>query len=161
MRSTSPGLVSAAVGSLLWAATALHAQAQAPRPRPVVVADTLLSQRTASGVRYTVRQLGSGPTAQAGDRMLVHYTGFLPDGHIFDSSVAQGKPLRLRVGRGEVIPGWDEILLLLPAGSRARVWIPAALAYGTTGVVNPDDDSKFTVPPNTNLIFELEIVKVR
>ncbi|UOQ73945.1 FKBP-type peptidyl-prolyl cis-trans isomerase [Hymenobacter cellulosilyticus] len=126
-----------------------------------MLADTVLSQRTASGVRYTVRQPGTGPQARIGDRMLVHYTGFLPDGHIFDSSVGQGKPLRLRVGRGEVIPGWDEILLLLPQGSRARVWIPAALAYGARGVLNPDDDSKFIVPPNTNLVFELEIVKVR
>ncbi|WP_157807773.1 FKBP-type peptidyl-prolyl cis-trans isomerase [Hymenobacter chitinivorans] len=137
------------------------ARAQTTAARPAVLApDTALSQRTASGVRYTVRQRGTGPTAQVGDRMLVHYTGFLPDGHIFDSSVSQGRPLRLRVGKGEVIPGWDEILLLLPAGSRARVWIPAALAYGPTGVLNPDDDSKYNVPPNTDLVFELEVVKV-
>ena len=150
------------VGILLGTGLSLRAQAQTtPPPRPAVLADTVLSEHTASGVRYTVRQRGTGPQAQAGDRMLVHYTGFLPDGHIFDSSVGQGRPLRLRVGRGEVIPGWDELLLLLPAGSRARVWIPARLAYGSTGVLNPDDDSKFTVPPNTNLVFELEIVKVR
>ncbi|MCB2379358.1 FKBP-type peptidyl-prolyl cis-trans isomerase [Hymenobacter sp. BT635] len=143
---------------LLGAPTAALAQ---QRPAPTAVADTALQQRTASGVRYTIRQLGTGPKAQTGDRMQVHYTGFLPDGHIFDSSVAQGRPLRLKVGTGEVIPGWDEVLLLLPAGSRARVWIPAALAYGPTGVRNPDDDSRFTVPPNTSLIFELEVVKVR
>ncbi|MCB2409897.1 FKBP-type peptidyl-prolyl cis-trans isomerase [Hymenobacter lucidus] len=138
---------------------ALTAQAQTS-PRPAV-ADTTLSERTASGVRYTVRQLGSGPKARKGDRMLVHYTGLLPDGHIFDSSVAQGKPLRLRVGTGQVIPGWDEVLLLLPMGSRARIWIPAALAYGSAGVRNPDDETQFIVPPNANLIFEVEVVKVR
>ncbi|TGE16999.1 FKBP-type peptidyl-prolyl cis-trans isomerase [Hymenobacter elongatus] len=136
------------------------AQAQV-RPGHPAVADTALSQKTANGVRYTVRQLGTGPKAQTGDRMQVHYTGLLPDGHIFDSSVAQGRPLRLRVGQGEVIPGWDEILLLLPMGSRARVWIPAALAYGSTGVRNPDDEQRFIVPPNTDLIFELEVVKIR
>ncbi|TGE26001.1 hypothetical protein E5K00_12660 [Hymenobacter aquaticus] len=140
---------------LLSGPLAGHAQ-----QRPAV-ADTALQQKTASGVRYTIRQLGTGAKAQTGDRMLVHYTGFLPDGHIFDSSVAQGRPLRLKVGTGDVIPGWDEILPLLPAGSRARVWIPAALAYGSTGVRNPDDDTQFTVPPDTNLIFELEVVKVR
>ncbi|UOQ54689.1 FKBP-type peptidyl-prolyl cis-trans isomerase [Hymenobacter cellulosivorans] len=150
----------AAFAVLLGLSSGRAAQAQTTAPRPTVLADTILSQRTASGVRYTVRQRGTGAQAQAGDRMLVHYTGFLPDGHIFDSSVSQGRPLRLRVGKGEVIPGWDEILLLLPAGSRARVWIPAALAYGAQGVRNPDDDSQFTIPPNTNLVFELEVVKV-
>jgi FKBP-type peptidyl-prolyl cis-trans isomerase len=93
--------------------------------------------------------------------MAVHYTGFLPDGHIFDSSVAQGKPLRLRVGRGEVIPGWDEVLLHLPAGARAWVSIPARLAYGAQGVRNPDDERRYLSPPDTNLVFELEIVKVK
>ncbi|TGE21137.1 FKBP-type peptidyl-prolyl cis-trans isomerase [Hymenobacter metallicola] len=148
--------------SLLGLATGgLSLPTQAQTPTRPSVADTALTQRTASGVRYTIRQQGTGPIAQSGDRMQVHYTGFLPDGHIFDSSVAQGRPLRLRVGRGEVIPGWDEMLLLLPMGSRARIWIPAALAYGSTGVLNPDDDTKFMVPPNTDLIFEVEIVKVR
>lgn len=148
-------------GFLALALSRLTPAAQAQAILRPAVADTALSERTASGVRYTVRQPGSGPTARKGDRMQVHYTGLLPDGHIFDSSVAQGKPLRLRVGTGQVIPGWDEVLLLLPMGSRARIWIPAALAYGSAGVRNPDDDTQFIVPPNTSLIFEVEVVKVR
>jgi FKBP-type peptidyl-prolyl cis-trans isomerase len=117
--------------------------------------------RLPSGVRYVVRTPGSGAVAQAGDRMAVHYTGFLPDGHIFDSSVAQGRPLRLRVGRGEVIPGWDEVLQKLPAGTRAWVFIPAAQAYGTKGARHPDDESRYLIPPGTDLVFELEVVRVR
>jgi FKBP-type peptidyl-prolyl cis-trans isomerase len=141
----------AAIGGLLLLLLTAPARAMAP-------ADTL---RLASGVRYVVHVPGSGAAAQVGDRMAVHYTGFLPDGHIFDSSVAQGKPLRLRVGRGEVIPGWDEVLLLLPAGTRAWVSIPAAQAYGSRGVRHPDDESRFLIPPNTNLVFELEVVRIR
>ena len=53
------------------------------------------------------------------------------------------------------------MLLLLPQGSRARVWIPAHLAYGATGVRDPDDDSRYLVPPNSDLQFELEVVAVR
>jgi FKBP-type peptidyl-prolyl cis-trans isomerase len=96
-----------------------------------------------------------------GTRVAVRYTGFLPDGHVFDATAASGGSLRFRVGRGEVIPGWDELLPLLPAGSRVRVWIPAQLAYGSTGVPDPDDDSRFLIPPNTELIFELQVLSVR
>ena len=135
--------------------TALLLSAAVARATP---ADTV---RLASGVRYVVREPGSGSPAQPGDRMAVHYTGFLPDGHMFDSSAGQGRPLRLRVGRGEVIPGWDEVLLLLPAGARAWVSIPAAQAYGSKGVRSPDDERRFLIPPDTNLVFELEIARIR
>jgi FKBP-type peptidyl-prolyl cis-trans isomerase len=130
----------------------------APAARAQSAADTV---RLADGVRYVVRMPGAGPLAQPGDWMAVHYTGFLPDGHIFDSSVAQGRPLRLRVGRGEVIPGWDAVLLHLPAGARAWVSIPADQAYGSKGVRNPDDDSQFLIPPGSPLVFELEVVRIR
>lgn len=120
--------------------------------------DTL---HTASGLRYLIKTLGTGPTPQPGDKLTVDYTGFLPNGKVFDSSATDGRPLRLRVGHGEVIKGWDEVLLLLPAGTRARVWIPAALAYGAQGARDPDDDSRYTIPPNTDLVFELTVVKVK
>ncbi|QNE38123.1 hypothetical protein F1C16_00410 [Hymenobacter sp. NBH84] len=121
-------------------------------------ADTV---QTASGLRYLVATPGTGPTPQPGDKLVVEYSGFLPSGKVFDSSAVDGHPLRLRVGRGEVIKGWDEVLLLLPAGTRARVWIPAALAYGAKGARDPDDDSRYLIPPNTDLVFDLTVVKVR
>ena len=128
--------------------------------------DSLLQRAvtTASGLRYTVRQPGNGARPLTGDRVTVHYTGFLAtDGHIFDTSVQQGGPLKVRAGRGIVIKGFDEALLLLPEGSRARVWIPAALAYGAKGRLDPDDEAgkRYLIPPNSDLIFELEILKVK
>lgn len=125
--------------------------------------DSLLSRavQTASGLRYAVRQPGTGPLASPGTRVTVHYTGFLPDGKVFDASVKQGGPIRVRAGRGEVIKGWDEALLLLPEGTRARLWIPARLAYGGKGARNPDDESRYLIPPDTDLVFELEVVKVK
>ena len=116
---------------------------------------------TPGGVRYLVRETGTGLKPQPGSRVAVRYSGFLPDGHSFDATAASGGPLRFRVGRGEVIPGWDELLPLLPAGTRVRTWIPAALAYGAKGVTDPDDDRHFVIPPNTDLIFELQLVSVR
>ncbi|RSK32369.1 FKBP-type peptidyl-prolyl cis-trans isomerase [Hymenobacter metallilatus] len=129
-------------------------------------ADSLLARATttASGLQYAVRQLGTGARPQPGDRVTVHYTGFLAaDGHIFDTSVQQGGPLKVKAGRGIVIKGFDEALLLLPEGSRARVWIPAALGYGTKGRLDLDDDTgkRYLIPPNSDLIFELEVLKVK
>ncbi|MCA8832809.1 FKBP-type peptidyl-prolyl cis-trans isomerase [Hymenobacter pini] len=128
--------------------------------------DSLLSRAitTASGLRYAIRQPGTGPLPQPGDRVTVHYTGLLAaDGRIFDTSVQQGGPLKLKVGRGEVIKGFDEALLLLPVGSRVRVWIPAALAYGAKGRPDPDDEAgkRYLIPPNADLIFELEVLKIK
>ncbi|WP_167855498.1 FKBP-type peptidyl-prolyl cis-trans isomerase [Hymenobacter fodinae] len=125
--------------------------------------DSLLARatQTTSGLRYTVRQPGKGPTAHSGDKVTVHYTGFLPNGHVFDASVKQGGPLKVRVGRGEVIKGWDEALQLLPEGTRARLWIPARLAYAAKGVRDPDDDRRYLVPPQTDLVFEVEILRVK
>ncbi|WP_460500418.1 FKBP-type peptidyl-prolyl cis-trans isomerase [Hymenobacter agri] len=118
-------------------------------------------QRTPHGVRYAFRVRGTGALPQAGQRVSARYTGFLPDGHLFDSSEGQGGLLKFRVGRHEVIAGLDEVMPLLPVGSRVRVWIPAALAYAAKGVRHPDDDDRFLVPPGTPLVFELEIVGVR
>ena len=121
----------------------------------------LTPQTTRSGVRVVFHERGAGAQAQLGSRVAVRYTGFLPDGHIFDATAAAGGPLRFRVGRQEVIAGWDELLPLLPAGSRVRAWIPAALAYGATGVRDPDDYTRYLIPPNTALVFELQVVSVR
>lgn len=166
MRSGLRAVVASGLIGLLGAVVAagpVCAQTQLPTAATPPT-DTLLARATttASGLRYLVRQPGSGEPARPGDRVRVHYTGFLaPDGHLFDASVKQGGPLKVRAGRGEVIRGWDEVLLLLPQGSRARVWIPTHLAYGAAGVRDPDDDARYLVPPNTDLLFELEIVSVR
>ncbi|WBA41692.1 FKBP-type peptidyl-prolyl cis-trans isomerase [Hymenobacter canadensis] len=116
------------------------------------------SLATTGGVRYVVLQPGSGAPST---RVAVYYQGFLPDGRIFDSTLAPAKPLRLRVGRGEVIRGWDELLGLLPPGSRVRAWIPARLAYGSQGVRHPDDDSRYLIPPDTDLRFDIELLPAR
>ena len=125
------------------------------------VAQSTDTLRTASGVRYFIKQAGTGQPAQPGDRLTMRYTGYLPNGRIFDTSVADGAPLRFRAGRGEVIRGWDELALLLPAGTRAHVWISADLAYGHKGSRDPDDESRYLIPPDTDLEFELEVIKIK
>ncbi|MDO7853703.1 FKBP-type peptidyl-prolyl cis-trans isomerase [Hymenobacter convexus] len=157
------------LGLVLLAATAASAQTSAKSAvptapsAPVAGADTthLVFQRTPNGVRYAFRERGTGPLAVPGSRVAVRYTGFLPDGRAFDATQAWGSAFRFRVGRHEAIAGWDELMPLVPAGSRVRVWIPAALAYGAKGVRHPDDDSRFLIPPDTDLTFELQVMSVR
>ncbi|MBC6992463.1 FKBP-type peptidyl-prolyl cis-trans isomerase [Hymenobacter sp. BT491] len=136
---------------LLAATTATYAQS-------TPATDTL---RTLSGARYVVSQPGNGTPAKAGQQVTVLYTGFLPNGRIFDSSATEGRPLKIRLGRNEVIKGWEELLLLLPPGARARVWIPAALAYGAKGTRNPDNPDEYLIAPNTDLVFDIAVLKVK
>lgn len=145
-------------------ATALPAVAQVTALPPITTAtDTTHHQLcyTQHGVRFVFWEHGGGTSIKDGSRVAVRYTGFLPDGHIFDASSSSGGPLRFRVGRKEVIAGLDELMPLLAVGSRVRAWIPAGLAYGAKGVPDPDDDTHFLIPPNTELLFEILVVSVR
>ena len=84
----------------------------------------------------------------------VHYTGYLEDGSIFDSSIDRGEPIAFPVGTGRVIAGWDEGIMLLNVGGKARLIIPSQLAYGEKGAGN-------IIPPNATLIFDVELLDVK
>ena len=89
---------------------------------------------------------GAKPTPQ--NKVKTHYHGTLIDGTVFDSSVERGEPIEFQVGG--VIQGWQEILPMMPTGSKWRVYIPSHLAYGPQG-------SPGGIPPNSALIFEIEL----
>ena len=115
-----------------------------------------LEQSTRSATGLYVRELaeGSGAAAAAGDTVVVHYTGWLPDGTQFDSSRDRGEPFEIPLGAGVVIPGWDEGLQGMRVGGQRQLVIPPALAYGSRGAGN-------AVPPNATLVFEVELLEVR
>lgn len=115
--------------------------------------DSTLFKQTESGLKYAIIEEGSGPDVQQGKVTSVHYSGFLSDGTKFDSSVEREEPLTLIVGMGQVIPGWDEGLQLLKQGSKARFIIPPQLAYGERDLG--------VIPPNSTLIFDVEVVEVK
>ncbi|GIZ15174.1 peptidylprolyl isomerase [Capnocytophaga catalasegens] len=110
-------------------------------------------ERTQSGLFYKIIENGSGKKAQKGQNVSVHYTGMLLDGQVFDSSLRRGVPLDFVVGIGQVIAGWDEGILLLNEGDKARFVIPSELGYGSRGAGG-------VIPPNAILIFDVELVKV-
>ncbi len=106
---------------------------------------------TASGLQYEVIKEGDGPQPNADDQVVVHYTGKLIDGTVFDSSVDRGEPATF--GVTQVIPGWVEALQLMKAGSTWRLFIPSALAYGPQGAGN-------IIGPNATLIFDVSLIEV-
>jgi len=109
---------------------------------------------TESGLAYKITKKGSGPKAEAGKTVSVHYTGKLTDGTKFDSSYDRNQPIDFPLGQGRVIKGWDEGISLLNVGSKATFIIPPDLAYGARGAGG-------VIPPNATLIFEVELVNVK
>ncbi len=109
---------------------------------------------TASGLQYRVKEdgRGKGPHPGLNSKVLVHYSGKLIDGTGFDNSRLRGTPDYFQVDK--VIKGWTEVLQLMRQGDHWQVVVPAELAYGETG-------SGSTIPPNSTLIFDIELISFR
>lgn len=121
---------------------ALCAGCATPPPAPVT---------TASGLTYQSLKEGSGTSPTAADTVRVHYRGTFTDGREFDSSHKRGEPAEFPLGR--VIKCWTEGVAMMKPGGRARLTCPPAIAYGEAG--------KGPIPPNTTLLFEVELLGVR
>jgi len=109
---------------------------------------------TASGLKYVYIEKGNGPQAENGKTVDVHYTGYLMDGRKFDSSVERGDPISFPLGQGMVIKGWEEGIALMKVGDKMRIIIPSELGYGANGAGS-------VIPPNSTLIFDVELVGVK
>ena len=110
-------------------------------------------QSTDSGLKYIIHEEGSGTQAQSGSLVDVQYYGMLKDGSTFDNSFERGDPFQFRLGIGQVIPGWDEGIALLKEGAKATLFVPSQLGYG--------ERDNGSIPANSELIFYVELVKVR
>ena len=106
---------------------------------------------TASGLQYKVITEGAGKMPTKKDTVIAHYTGTLINGEKFDSSVDRGQPAEFPVEG--VIPGWTEALQMMKVGSKWKLFIPAALAYGEQG--------RPGIPGNSVLVFEVELVGIK
>lgn len=105
------------------------------------------------GMEIFINEAGNGPIVEEGRTLEVNYYGILPDGTMFDNSFKRGEPLLFPVGRGRVIAGWDQGFQELREGDKATLFIPSEMGYGERG-------SPPVIPPNSKLIFYVEVVKV-
>ncbi len=110
-------------------------------------------EETESGLRYKIIQKGDGAKAESGRKVSVHYEGSLLNGQVFDSSYKRNEPIDFQLGVGQVIKGWDEGILLLQVGDKARFVVPSDLAYGSTGAGG-------AIPPDATLIFDVELMGI-
>lgn len=108
---------------------------------------------TPSGLKYIIIETGTGEKAQNNKAVEVHYTGYLLDGKVFDSSRDRNEPIEFILGNKQVIAGWDEGIALMSIGDKYRLIIPPQLAYGSKGAGN-------VIPPDATLIFDTELISV-
>ena len=109
---------------------------------------------TPTGLQYWDIKSGTGATAAAGQQVEVQYTGWLTDGHKFDSSVGTGRNFSFMLGQGQVIKGWDEGVAGMKVGGKRQLRIPPALAYGDRGFPG-------AIPAGSTLVFDVELMGVK
>jgi FKBP-type peptidyl-prolyl cis-trans isomerase len=109
---------------------------------------------TNSGLQYEDLKVGTGDSPKPGQKVIVHYTGWLTDGSKFDSSVDRGQPFEFFIGKGQVIKGWDEGVMSMKIGGKRKLTIPANLGYGAQGAGG-------LIPPHATLIFEVDLLGLK
>ena len=121
------------------------------RTRPVPAVSIVDNKSTE--LKVTKIKEGDGVQPAHGQTIKVHYTGTLEDGTQFDSSRDRNQPFEFPLGQGRVIQGWDKAFATMKVGDRATITIPAELGYGSRNMG--------TIPPNSTLIFDVELLEVR
>jgi peptidylprolyl isomerase len=113
---------------------------------------------TPSGLKIIDTQAGTGAQPKTGQTCVMHYTGWLykdgAKGEKFDSSVDRGQPFEFQIGTGQVIGGWDEGVATMKVGGKRTLIIPPDLGYGARGAGR-------VIPPNSTLIFDVELLDVK
>lgn len=133
----------------------LHAQRERLSPEEIEVVEKKWpgTKKTSTGIRYIVQREGNGGSPKSGDRVAVLYVGTLLDGTEFDGRRDPENPLVFRVGRQEVIAGWEQILPVMKLNEKRLVIIPGELAYGSRGRAP-------LIGRNATLVFEMELVTI-
>jgi len=112
------------------------------------------AKKITTGIRYIIEQEGTGDPARPGDLVSVIYAGRLINGKVFDQEIDREHPFTFRVGRGAVIEGWDQVMLMMKVGERRMIIIPPEMAYGTRGAPP-------RIPRDATLVFLVEVLAIK
>lgn len=127
---------------------------QRPSEQPSsVLGQNTISPTTQEELKIEDSKVGDGAEVKSGDTVLIHYKGTLTDGTKFDSSYDRGEPFETQIGVGQVIKGWDLGVVGMKVGGKRKLTIPPHLAYG--------EQDMGTIPPNSTLIFEVELLEIK
>lgn len=137
----------------------LIASASQLKPQGNMDMDLSKAETTSTGLMYLPTTEGDGESPQRGQKVQVHYTGYLAEdgtkrGKKFDSSVDRGQPFVFTLGVGQVIKGWDEGVAMMKVGDKSTLIIPPDLGYGARGAGG-------AIPPNATLIFDVELLGIK
>lgn len=143
------------LATVVFATPLLRAQRERLTPEEIEYIDQKWpgTKKTSTGIRYLILEQGDGPSPKPGDRVSVLYVGTLLRGEKFDERTDAAAPFQFRLGRGEVIDGWDQLLRTMKVKEKRVAIIPAALAYGSRG--RPP-----TIPRDATLVFEMQLVAI-
>ncbi len=138
----------------VWAAQEqTTAPAAAPKAGTTHPKQAVQMTTTPSGLQYRDLVVGKGPLPKDGDTVVVNYTGTFTNGKVFDTSVGK-QPFEFKLGRGNVIKGWDEGVASMHVGGKRKLVIPPDLAYGPGGYPG-------VIPPNSTLTFVVELLRIK
>ena len=154
-----PARVNAVAGAALLAASLLVVGlSSVAAPSAALAQTTGKPVTTSSGLQIIDTTVGTGPSPKAGQICVMHYTGWLyvngAKSTKFDSSVDRREPFEFPIGRGQVIPGWDEGVATMKVGGKRTLIIPPSLGYGARGAGG-------VIPPNATLIFDVELIRIK
>ena len=123
-------------------------------PNPADVAGNSATMTKIDALKIEDVSIGTGNAVKPGDTLVMHYRGTLTDGKKFDSSYDRGNPFETQIGVGMVIKGWDQGVPGMKIGGKRKLYIPSELGYGSRGAPG-------VIPPNSDLIFEVELLEIK
>lgn len=123
------------------------------KPEPIKIMNTTKKTTNTEKLKIEDIKVGNGKEVKNGDTVVINYLGTLPDGTKFDSSYDRGEPFETQIGIGRVIKGWDIGVVGMKVGGKRKLTIPPSLGYGQQTVGS--------IPANSTLIFEVELVDVK